>query len=115
MLIVDDSRVSRMMIKSIAQNAHPDWAFLEAGDGQEAFEMVGDGKTAIQWMTLDVNMPKMDGITLAEKLRGVYPNTKMSLLTANIQTSVEKQAGVIGVGFITKPITEEKILAFLTV
>ena len=114
MLIVDDSRVSRMMIKSIVQNAHPDWVFMEAGDGQEAFDMVGDGTTSIQWMTLDVNMPRMDGLTLAEKLRGQYPNTKISLLTANIQDSVQKQAASIGVGFVMKPITEEKILAFLT-
>lgn len=35
-MIVDDSRVSRMMITAMISNAHADWDIIEAADGAEA-------------------------------------------------------------------------------
>ncbi len=35
-LIVDDSKMSRMMLKKILSTAHPDWELTEACDSQDA-------------------------------------------------------------------------------
>ena len=37
-LIVDDSRLSRLMIRACITQAYPDWAIIEANNGQEALE-----------------------------------------------------------------------------
>lgn len=111
-LIVDDSRLSRTMIRTFITNAHPDWIILEASNGQEALE-----KTAtltVDAMTLDLNMPGMDGLSLATQFKAKYPQAHITLLTANIQDSVRHRAAATGVGFMAKPITEDNVLAFLT-
>ncbi|MBM3226597.1 MAG: response regulator, partial [Candidatus Tectomicrobia bacterium] len=103
-LIVDDSRLSRMMIRTFISNAHPDWSIVEASNGQEALE-----KTAacpVHVMTIDLNMPGIDGLTLATQLREHHPTAHMSLITANIQDSVRQRAAAAGVRFIPKPVTE---------
>jgi len=111
MLIVDDSRLSRMMIRNFAQAVHADWNFIEAVDGDDALSK--SEAEAITWMTIDYNMPGMDGITLATTLKERFPNATIALLTANIQDSIRQQADKIGVQFVQKPITEDKIRTFV--
>jgi len=111
MLIVDDSRLSRMMIKNFAQAEHADWEFIEAVDGDDALSKCTGA--SVSWMTIDYNMPGMDGITLATKLKEQFPSATIALLTANIQDSIRQQADAIGVQFVQKPITEDKIRNFV--
>ena len=42
-----------------------------------------------------------------------YPNAHIALVTANIQDRVQRRVQDAGLGFIPKPITEDKILTFL--
>jgi two-component system chemotaxis response regulator CheY len=111
-LIVDDSRLSRMLIRAFITQAHPDWTIIEASNGQEALE-----KTATQTvdlMTIDLNMPGMDGLTLATQLQHNHPTAYITLVTANIQESVRHRAAAAGMGFIAKPVTEDSLLACLS-
>ena len=55
----------------------------------------------------------MDGITLCIELRERFPNARIALLTANIQDSVKARADDIGVTFIQKPVTEDKIRNYI--
>lgn len=111
MLIVDDSRLSRMLIRNFVIEFKPDWNLVEAESGDDA--LVKCEGLDIDWMTIDYNMPGMDGITLSVKLRLKYPDAKIALLTANIQSSIKRQANEVGVDFIQKPITQEKIGNYL--
>ena len=110
-MVVDDSRLSRMLVKNYALDSHPDWIIIEAKDGDDALEQC-QGKN-IDWMTIDYNMPGMDGITLSTQLRVQYPEARIALLTANIQTSIKQQASDIDIDFIQKPITQDKIQNYL--
>lgn len=110
-LIVDDSKMSRMMIKKIVTTHFPDWCIHEAGSGEEALQLVAGQRIDI--MTLDVNMPGMDGITLGARLRETFPEARISLVTANIQSAVKEKAKAANLQFIPKPITEERILGYL--
>ena len=111
-LVVDDSRVSRMLIRTIINHVNPDATVIEAKDGKDALAKIE--ATNITMATVDLNMPgDINGLDLASELRGRFLNAKISLLTANIQEAVKQKAEKIGIGFIPKPITEEKILAFL--
>ena len=111
MLIVDDSRFARLMIREFVTQAHPDWTIIEAGNGQEALEKTT--ALPVDVMTIDLNMPGMDGLTLATVLQARYPTARITLLTANIQESVRHKAEAAGVCFMAKPITEDDLLAFM--
>ncbi len=110
-LIVDDSRMSRMMLKKIISTAHPDWEVLEASDGQQAIDMAEGSELDI--IFLDFNMPVMNGGDAAKILRPQFPGSKMAFLTANIQESIKNLAIDLKIDFIPKPITEGKILKYV--
>lgn len=110
-LVVDDSKMSRMMIKRIITEHFPEWRVIEAGNGTEALT-VTEGEH-IDIMTLDVNMSGMNGLELGEKLHERFPEAKISLVTANIQSAMREKARASKMQFIPKPITEERILGYL--
>lgn len=110
-LVVDDSKMSRMMLKKIISTAHPDWEINEAGDGQSAIETANGLDLDI--ILLDYNMPIMDGAEAAEILRPLFPDAKIAFLTANIQDSIKNKAIQLNIDFIPKPITEAKILKYV--
>ncbi len=107
LLIVDDSRVSRMIIKGKVVSLQPDWEVLEAASGDEAVARALDIQP--DFVTMDVNMPGMNGFEATERLRALLPQTRIVVLTANIQENSRDKAQAMGVKFIQKPVTETAI------
>lgn len=108
LLIVDDSRVSRLMIRARVQAAHPDWLVDEAASGDEALGKVE--QLAPEYVTMDVNMPGLNGFDAADQLHKIAPNTRIVMLTANIQESSRTRAQSNGLSFVQKPITDASML-----
>jgi two-component system, chemotaxis family, chemotaxis protein CheY len=106
-LLVDDSRASRMLCCSVIRSLRPGLQLLEAGDGQAALALLVDVSPALA--VLDMNMPGMSGLDLAEKIRVLHPETKLALLTANVQDAIKQRAAGLGVHFFRKPISEAVI------
>ncbi len=106
-LIVDDSRVSRMMARQYLAGLRADWRVEEAGTGEESLLKARDVSPDL--ILMDVNMPGMGGMAAAEQLRQEFPSVPISLLTANVQTSTRERATAMGIGFVEKPITEARI------
>ncbi len=111
-LLVDDSMVSRMMIKSQIKSVNNGWEIIEAASGEEALELVKDA-TKIDFFSVDLNMPGINGLELIEKLQDSYPTSQMALLTANIQEDIFKRTMKLGAACFHKPITEEVIIEML--
>jgi CheY-like chemotaxis protein len=111
-LIVDDSRVSRMMARQYISGLHADWIVVEAATGEES--LLKAREVAPDLVLMDVNMPGMGGIAAAEQLRQEFPATPISLLTANVQTATRERAAAMGIGFVEKPITEARIALLLS-
>jgi len=111
LLVVDDSPLSRMMVKSYAEAEYPDWSVFEASNAIEATEL--SDKKNFDYMTIDYNMPGMDGLTLIHQLRDSHPRTKIALLTGSINADIQKEASELGIHFIQKPITQAKIVNYL--
>ncbi len=111
-LLVDDSRVARMMTRSVVEKSCPDWTILEAATGEEALEYVA--ASVPDFILMDVNMPGMGGLETARLLSERFPAIALSLLTANIQDSVREEAGRLGIGYISKPLKDEELIRFLT-
>jgi len=110
-LLVDDSRVARMMTRRVIEVKRPGWQVVEAASGEEALELVHTAKP--DFVILDVNMPGMGGLEAARRLKELQPGLSVTLLTANIQDPVRVQAEGMGVGFLTKPVRDTELLAFL--
>ncbi|MBF0181534.1 MAG: response regulator [Magnetococcales bacterium] len=105
-LIVDDSNLARMMVRKIFAISFKEWRVIEAKDGEEALSMA---TSEIHLALLDFNMPGMNGLELAERLLGQCPKITVYLVTANIQERMSQRAESMGIGFIKKPISENKI------
>jgi len=71
-LVVDDSRMARIMITKIIHSHHPEWETLDAKTAEEALQ-VSEGRS-IDIMTLDMNMPGMDGLKLDAEMCKRFPD-----------------------------------------
>lgn len=111
LMIVDDSKVSRMMIKAIVIDKYPDMTIYEAGDGHEAMNL-SEGNN-IDFYSVDYNMPVMDGIEFISTMRDRKVESRFALLTANIQDATHTKAREIGAICINKPISEKCITEML--
>ena len=111
-LVVDDSRVSRLMARQYILSKHADWTVIEAGSGEEALEKAKSLTPVL--ILMDVNMPGMGGLAAAEQLRNLCPLSHISLVTANVQNATRSHAAGLGIGFMEKPITEARIHQLLS-
>lgn len=104
LLIVDDSSVSRMMIRRCMTAMQPDWALSEAASGDEAVALVATLQP--DFITMDVNMPGISGFEAAEKIRQTNQHVKIVMLTANIQSTSREKAQQLSAKFVQKPVTQ---------
>lgn len=103
LLIVDDSRTSRMLIRGMVSKLRPDWRITEAGSGDEALQKCEEELP--QFVSMDVNMPGMSGLEAAAKIRMRHAEVRIVLCTANIQEAIRDAAAKAGIQFVAKPIT----------
>lgn len=106
-LVVDDSRVSRMLIKTLLLARCPQWAVTEAISGDEALTLAAH--QAFDYCTMDINMPGLPGTDAAEQLLKMQPALRVALLSANIQESQQVRAAELGVLFVAKPVTQKSV------
>lgn len=106
-LVVEDSQVDMIMIRGILS----DYELLSAYDGVEAMEMVKTQKD-IDMMILDLNMPKMNGFEVLEKLRSEYAYRKIAVLILTNSDELESEIHGLELGavdYIRKPLNLESL------
>jgi CheY-like chemotaxis protein len=111
-LIVDDSKLARIVVSKALANLQPDWKKLEAGGAEEALDKVQNERTDIA--LIDFNMEPKDGLELASELRVLRPEMPIAIITANIQDEIIARARQIGAAFVAKPITAEGLEGFIS-
>jgi CheY-like chemotaxis protein len=98
------------MIKKIITEAKIECDFIEFDTADKAnlyLETAGN----IDFATIDQNMPGvLSGLDLAETILNKLPKTKIALVTANVQDTIRERAANLGIDFIDKPISPEKLL-----
>ena len=110
-LVVDDSKLARIVVGKALTALQPDWTRVEAGNADEALTAVAQG---VDIAIIDYNMPGKDGLSLAEDLRARFPDMPIALATANIQDEVIARARAANATFIAKPITEDGMRGFVS-
>src|SRR4030095_348362 len=109
-LAVDDSASMRQMVRFPLDSAGSTVA--QAVDGVAALAFAKH--SSVDLVLTDINMPRMDGITLVRELRGLssYRFTPMLVLTTESGQDTKqrgKQAGATG--WIVKPFSPEQLLS----
>jgi two-component system, chemotaxis family, chemotaxis protein CheY len=108
--IVDDSIVGRDVIKK-ALSVYGYTDIEEAKDGVDALEKLNASKPAVDLFVLDINMPRMDGLTLLEKIKVNYKSTPVVMLTTETDKAKMIKAKELGAtGWIIKPFDAEKLV-----
>lgn len=111
-LIVDDSKLARMVAGKAISALQPDWQRVEASSAVEAHEVVAKQKVDVA--LIDFNMADKDGLEFATDLRRDYPDLPIAIITANIQDEIISRAREIDATFVAKPITKEGLEGFLS-
>ena len=108
-LIVDDSRIMRQIVKRTLNQAGFDSAqYSEAADGYEALEIFKNNKPDI--ILSDWNMPNMDGLSLLQEVRKSDSDIPFGLITAQSTASLRESARYHGAHFLlSKPFTPESL------
>ena len=110
-LIVDDSDTVRDQVKKALATAGYD--VVEAQDGTDGLQKVSENSD-IKLIICDVNMPKMDGLTMCAKLREIsgFASTPVFMLTTEANDEMKEKGKKAGVkAWMIKPFNAEKMIA----
>jgi two-component system chemotaxis response regulator CheB len=102
LLIVDDSALMRKLMAAVFSE-QPDFEFRVARNGVEALEILGSYEPDV--ITLDVNMPRMDGLTFLNQImiERPCPVVMVSSLTEQGADATLEAFHLGAVDFIAKP------------
>lgn len=107
LMIVDDSNIIRGKItRTLTQ--HDMEVVATACNGEEAIELFG--RTQPDVVTMDLTMPRMDGLECIRALRKIKPNVQILVVSALSDKATAIQALKEGAqGFLCKPFTENEL------
>jgi CheY-like chemotaxis protein len=111
-LIVDDSKLARIVAGKAIAALQPEWERVEAGNAQDALVILSERK--VDLAMIDFNMPEKDGLELAAEIRVLHPTMPIAVITANIQDEVIARARAVNATFVSKPITEDALRGFVS-
>lgn len=109
-LIVDDSPSMRQLVSYTLSNAG--FNVVSAVDGMDA--IVKLEKEKYKMVITDLNMPRMDGMTLIKCLRTLNNHrfTPVVMLTTESKESKKEEGRAAGAsGWIVKPFTPEQLIS----
>ena len=107
-LIVDDSKMDRTIMQKSLEPLGV--TVIEATNGVEALAIVKSGEHALDAMLIDIEMPRMDGYTLAGEIRKYSKYRNLPLIAVTSRTSKTDRLRGVEVGmteYITKPYSSE--------
>lgn len=110
-LLVDDSTTIRNVLKA---SMHTEYNIIESGSGDDALKAAIENE--IDFFLLDVNIPKIDGITLTREIRKLskYEKTPIVILTTETRSEKREAGKSAGAnGWIVKPCDPSRLLSVI--
>ena len=105
-MIVDDSAMDRKIMHQALDELGVN--IIEAKDGMEALNLLKQND--VDAMLIDIEMPRMDGYTLAQEIRKYNKYRKLPLIAVTSRATKSDRVRGVEVGmneYITKPYTKE--------
>lgn len=107
-LIVDDSKIDQLIIQEILK----DYNTTSVYDGTEAIDVLSSGEN-IDMIILDLNMPKMNGFEVLERIRSDFSELEMSVIILTNYEEIENEIRGLELGavdYVRKPLNTESLL-----
>ena len=115
-LIVDDSVTARMMVQKILTDLGFD-QIVTANNGREGLT-TAEQNLDLSLITVDWNMPEMDGLELVKALRANAQLDQAKILMVTTETGMQKMSEALLAGaeeYVMKPFTREILQDKLTI
>lgn len=109
LLIADDEPLIRRGIKKLVNLSEIGIEEVyEADNGEETLQLFEQYHPEI--VLLDINMPRVDGLTVAKEIKSLSPKTKIAMLTGYNYFDYAQKAIRVGVeDYILKPVSKKEI------
>lgn len=104
-LVVDDSRVMRNIVKNTFETLKIPCHYFEAENGQEAFEIIE--RESIDLVLLDWNMPRLSGYDFLKKVRLIEKYRKLPVIMVTSESARYNVIDALKAGatdYIVKPV-----------
>jgi len=111
-LVVDDDSVTLKVLPALLISRIPNTVVDTARDAQNALALVRTWP--YQVIFIDVPMPSVDGLTFLRQLGSYARDTRVIVMTTNLDPSVETEMSQAGVfAFLEKPAFTDLIIAMV--
>ena len=109
-LVVDDSMFVTKQITQILTSEGFD-VVATAENGEDGVEKYKELHPNVDLVTMDITMPKMDGVTALEKIMEFDKDARVVMISALGKQDLVKQSLMIGAkNYIVKPLDRKKVL-----
>ncbi len=101
-LIVDDNAEMRRLLRSLVTRQAE--AVYECEDGADVVETyAAEHLTAADWVLMDIEMPRVDGLQATRQLKSVWPDARVCIVTGHDRPESREAAQTAGASdFIAK-------------
>jgi|KBSMisStandDraft_5_1062788.scaffolds.fasta_scaffold1081151_2 two-component system chemotaxis response regulator CheY len=109
-LVVDDSRAMRMILSKTLVDSG--FEVRQAGNGQDALDVLEREGGSISLMLADWNMPVMSGIELVQAVRARTAWQHIRIVMVTTETEIEQMSRALTAGadeYVMKPFTREVV------
>ena len=105
-LIVDDRQLAVNAMKKIMEKINREGDNLGVNSAEDALKILN--KQMIDVIFLDIEMPEINGMELAWRMKTLSPNTNVIFVTGHSEYALEAHE-VYASGFLLKPVDEEDV------
>jgi len=106
-LVVEDSMLCRKLVAKYLGEQLPEAHIITATNGAEGYRFFQ--KCTPDLMVIDLLMPQMDGIQLLKTVKQEKPDTKVVVLSADVQKITQEEVLQLGANiFLPKPFTQNQ-------
>lgn len=106
LLVEDDSSTRSLLTKILSKEG---FEIIEASDGEEGLKLYEKVMDKPEVIILDYNLPKMNGLKLAQEIRSRNPSSKVLIITGDPRFN-KQIADNMNIRLRTKPITKEDLI-----
>ena len=118
-ILVDDSKTilatAEMAVENLVNSG--DISFKTYLNPAELLDLLENGNEEYDMLISDINMPQLNGLDLAEKLKvnPTFKNKPILILTTESSADMKARGKAIGVtGWLVKPFSNEKLTKAIT-
>lgn len=109
-LIVEDEQPVREAIGRLISRKYPEVVVYLAGNGKEGVTIFRQNNPRI--VITDINMPEMDGVTMAHAIRSLEESTRFIVTSASSDDRPLDEMAQIGVQeFVPKPLDLSRLIS----